>query len=316
MAPNRRLLVFAASLVALVGGAEALVRWQEDAFAAASHRARFKAALLRRQTGLTFALVGTSRFNDGLDPAWLEHGRGFNASVPSSSLAAQALLADAALARPGLKTLVLEASPRQLERAGDPSLVTGEEREPEDFEARALGRSLLLRHRRVLMVDNLPRLVALWLPLSFDGSEFFHTRWLLETWRAKPATLPDFPAPELRCPGPPGEVTAEHEAAAVAWTALAQRARRQDADVFFVVPPVAQGRRAELCTPEWEALWQAVATRTGAPVYDFGCAVVPDALFHDGYEHLGVEGRAALSHVVGALWTQARRTPPCAGGAP
>src|SRR5512146_1967303 len=76
-----------AELAARVGG-----RWLQ----AAAARVDFKLALLERHGPLPIVYVGTSRLNDGVDPARVaselsslgskEAWAGFNAAVPSSSL--------------------------------------------------------------------------------------------------------------------------------------------------------------------------------------------------------------------------------------
>src|SRR5689334_1471924 len=94
----RRLVLYANGLLALLVGAELVVRLNERAFAAAAHRARFKAELLARHGPVDFVAIGTSRLNDGVSPAEVARaapraGRGFNASIPSSAVATTELLA-------------------------------------------------------------------------------------------------------------------------------------------------------------------------------------------------------------------------------
>lgn len=310
--PTRRLVAFLLGLAALAGGAEALVRLHLDLFEAAAHRARFKAALLARQGPLRFAAIGTSRLNDGVSPADVtrvleahgQQGRGFNASVPSSALATQAFLAGRALEHPGLEALFLEVSPHQLAALTDETL---EERAapPAGFEERALAASALVRNRRVLMVENLPRLAALAFASRYDGSEFFRTRWLTESL-AEGARPPPLPPPEVLCPGagdaPPA---GEHEAALQAWTAMARAARAKGVRVYFVAPPLVAADRAGECGEPWAGLWRALAARSGAPVLSWACAAAPDALFTDGHHHLGAAGRAAFSDALGLAWVAA-----------
>ena len=289
----RRLGTYLVGLALLLGGAEGLVRGREADFEAAAHRARFKARLVRAQEHLDWVAVGTSRLNDGLSPAALP-GRGFNASVPSSSLQAQAFLAEAALARGDVRLLLLELSGPQLMRPDDAELAPGPAAALADLEGRLLASSHLVTWRRALVLENLPRLFALAAPRGYDGSEWFRTRWLLERWRPGHVPTPPLDAPTVRC-GAPGGAPADYRPAVEAWVALARRARERGVAVRFLAPPLAEARRDEACGPTWQGTWDEVAAATGAPVWDFGCAAAQTLLFHDGHDHLSYEGRLALN---------------------
>ena len=81
-----RLLLLAATVLGLLCTLEVLCRVQPEGLAAVAHRVRFKLALLRAKGPVDFVALGSSRSNDGLNPALLELGSGFSAATPSSSL--------------------------------------------------------------------------------------------------------------------------------------------------------------------------------------------------------------------------------------
>ena len=317
--PRLRLRWYLLGLLTLVGGSEVVARLSRDTFEAAAHRARFKAELLARQPPLRFVAIGTSRLNDAVAPAIVSgqlegsSARGFNASVPSSSMATQAFLAAGALEHPGLEALFLEASPAQAASFDDPSL--GPEVAPSgSFEDRLLSASALLRYRRVLMVESLPRLVALAWPSRYDGSEFFRSHWLAESlrgwWRTPPLVLPP---PVVICPKADGALAVDPrlEAAVEAWTAEAKAARAKGIEPYFVAPPIRAVARGEECQAEWSKLLASLASRSGAPVLSWACAEAPDAMFPDGNHHLGTMGRDAFSAALGAAWRRLAEGPAC-----
>ncbi len=314
-----RLLRFILGTLVLLAAAEGLSRLQHQAFAAAAHRARFKAELLKGQPAPAFAAIGTSRFNDSVSPrqmarALAEHGgptlAGFNASVPSSSLQTQAFLAGVALERQ-VGTVFLEASPRQLDFLADESLQ--EAPAPAGFEEQVLSWSELLHYRRALVAENLPRLAALFAPARFDGSEWFRTRSLAQWWSETDERPTPLPPPEVICPGTPATGDPAYSAALEVWARLSQQAQANMARIYFVVPPVASANRAEECDEHWRAFWGALANRTHRPVISFACTGAPDELFHDRFNHMNWRGRAALSEALAVAWAADLEKPRCEG---
>lgn len=313
--PRAALRAFILGLVALAGGAEVAARVFDRSLEAASHRARFKAELLARGGPRDFVVVGTSRLNDGVAPADVQgasgtrHGSsppGFNASVPSSSLATQVFLGRRALRQPGLRALFLEVSPQQLGALEDEGLEVDAAPQPRSFEEAALSASALVRHRRVLMVENLPRLWALARAPAHDGSEFFRTRWLLELVSGPRPASARMPPPERVCPGTSAEApeAASELAGLAAWTELAQLAREQGVVPIFVAPPIAPSSRPVECSASGRRLWRALASRSGAVVLSWACAEVPGSWFSDGDHHLGPHGRAAFGEALGEAWAE------------
>jgi len=333
---TRALLRFGVGLLGLLVGAEAAARASSGALEAAAHRARFKAELLARQGPLRFVAIGTSRLNDGVGPAIVGAGftgagregreaqkgdaaegdgarvRGFNASVPSSSIAAQVYLAERALAHAGVDTLFLEVSSHQVAALNDDTLEQHSAVAGEGLEARALLASAVVRNRRAFMVENLPRLWGLAFADRYDGSEFFRTRWLLASLGA-PSSPPPIGPPRRFCPGDgaPAGTDVGHREALEAWVALAERARAKGVTTYFVAPPIAPAHRGQECAEPWLGLWSALAARSGSVVLSWGCAEVPDALFSDRDHHLGWAGRAAFSDALGAEWAELLARPAC-----
>lgn len=330
---TQALLLFSVGLLGLVVGAEAAARASSGALEAAAHRVRFKAELLARQGPLRFVAIGTSRFNDGVAPpivgaAFRRAGRegragdaaegdgprarGFNASVPSSSIAAQVYLANRALAHAGVDTLFLEVSSHQVAALNDDTLEPHPGGAGEGLEARALLASAIVRSRRAFMVENLPRLWGLAFADGYDGSEFFRTRWLLASLGA-PSSPPPIGPPRRFCPGDgaPAGTDVGHREALEAWVALAERARAKGVTTYFVAPPIAPAHRGQECAEPWLGLWRALAARSGSVVLSWGCAEVPDALFSDRDHHLGWAGRAAFSDALGAEWAELLARPAC-----
>lgn len=324
------MVLFGVGLLALVVGAEAAARASRGALEAASHRVRFKAELLARQGPLRFVAIGTSRFNDGVGPpivgsALRRDGgegdaaqrdgarvRGFNASVPSSSIAAQVYLAERALAHPGVDTLFIEVSPQQAAALTDDTLEPHPAGASQGLEERVLLASALVRNRRALMVENLPRLWGLAFADGYDGSEFFRTRWLLAAVE-RSSSPPRIGPPRRFCPGDGGSAVTDagHREALEAWGALAERARAKGVTTYFVAPPSAPAHRGQECTEPWLGLWSALAARSGSVVLSWGCAEAPDALFSDQDLHLGWGGRAAFSEALGAEWAELMARPGC-----
>src|SRR5512137_1075873 len=93
---RRRFGGYVLGLVLALACAELVARAGAKWLQAAADRVAFKLALLERHGPLSVVYVGTSRLNDGVDPARIsselsalgskDEWAGFNAAVPSSSL--------------------------------------------------------------------------------------------------------------------------------------------------------------------------------------------------------------------------------------
>lgn len=252
---------------------EGAARWRERDLSAMGNRFELKRRLLERRSRVHQVVAGTSRFNDGLDVAESD----FNASVPSSSLAALEQTAVVALARSDVKRLVLELSPSQLvEQTDAPQTI--------DWPWFAL-----TRQRRALRLEHFNRARALVNPDSFDGTEFFRSRWLTEL-RAE-AERP-MGTPEVVCPGPPSSVVSVYRR-------VAEAARAHQVEVMIVSPPVDSQLRPGECDAMRIAARE-VADSARVPVFVFSCVAVDDAWFNDGL-HLTAVGRAAFTASVARL---------------
>jgi hypothetical protein len=297
-----RLLLLAATVFGLLSGLEVLCRVEPEGLAAVAHRVRFMLALLHAKGQVDFVTLGTSRSNDGINPALLQLGQGFSAATPSSSLPTLEFQAEnvgpqklifVELSRPQSEPTAMDA-----DSAPAPGLFAGD----------PLGEwlhqhSALLQVRRSFALENLPRVVGLLAAGWLDGSEWFRSRQLVETFRPPlpPEGVADDAAWRPRSPEPPPEAPAlDDDGARVlagyvrALTAL----RKLGAKVVLVGPPVGSSVRAAECNPESRRLRDVIARRTAAPLLDFTCAEVDDRWFVDG-QHLSSPGRARYSKALG-----------------
>lgn len=261
--------------------AEGLARWLEADLEAIGNRLAFKRRLLARRTRAETVVVGTSRFNDGLDVAT----GSFNASVPSSSLDYLRSASLVALDRGDVKRLVLELSPSQVAQLSE---------EPETPLASPWSSLALARRRRALRVEQWSRAVALARPDAWDGTEFFRSRWLTESLKADGEP---FEAPEVVCPGASPSV--EVGAVVEVYRRVAGAALERGVEVLVVVPPVDGALRQTECE-SMRPLARQVADGARVPVFVFACLEVPDALFNDGL-HLTAAGRARFTKSVSVL---------------
>lgn len=246
---------------------------------ALSDRVAFKRRLLERRTSASVVVIGTSRFNDGLDvPAG-----GFNASIPSSSLSFLETTAALAIDRGDVKRLIVELSTSQVHDA-EPEAVTSE--------APPWAWFALVRQRRAFRVEQWSRLPAIVRSDAYDGTEFFRSRWLSESLRL--AAPVEVLTPNVVCP-------AESTVTPVAevYRRIAERARSRNVELVIVAPPVDSALRHDECAALTE-LSAAVATATRFPVFSFACIETPDDEFNDGL-HLTARGRARFTASVERL---------------
>lgn len=297
-----RLLLLAATVLGLLCALEVLCRAQPEGLAAVAHRVRFKLALLRQKGPVDFVALGTSRSNDGLNPSLLELGTGFSAATPSSSL--PTLEFQAAHVGPQKQVFVElswpQSSPTAMDADSTPAVGS--------FAGDPLGEwlhqhSALLQVRRAFALENLPRVVGLLVARSLDGSEWFRSRHLIETFR--PPSPPEGVADDAAWRPQPVDAAREpkvldEDGARVlaGYERALASLRAQGARVVLVGPPVGSAARAEECTAERNLLRHAISQRTEAPLLDFTCAEVDDRWFVDG-QHLSSPGRAKYSKALG-----------------
>jgi hypothetical protein len=297
----RRLGSFLGVLLGVLVAFEALCRAQSDGLGAIAHRVHFKLALLKQKGPVDFVTLGSSRSNDGLGPALLGLGVGFSASTPSTSL--PSLEYFASHLGPQKRVLVEVSRPTFNPAVMDDVVVPP----PGAFEGDPVGawlssHSALLRLRRAFALENLPRVFALLFASRFDGSEWFRSRQLLETFRD------DAPPPDVHDDAAwvpfahdltQGSTLDEDGARVVAgYERLVASLRSGGAQVVLMAPPLGLGWRSEECTPAFNELRREVARRTQAPLLDFTCAEVSEAWFLEG-QHLSSPGRAKYSQVLG-----------------
>lgn len=298
-----RLLLLAATVLGLLGALEVLCRVESDGLAAVAHRVRFKLALLHAKGDVDFVSLGSSRSNDGFSPALLQLGTGFSAATPSTSL--PTLEFQAAHLGPQ-KLVFVELSRPQ----GEPAEMDADTTPPPgSFVGDPVGEwlhehSALLKVRRAFALENLPRLLALFAAGSLDGSEWFRSRQLVETFRppSPPEGVSDDAAWKPReFATPPAEDPLLDEDSARVFSGYRRALKllkERGTKVILVGPPLAASTRAEECTPERNLLRELISQRTGTPLLDFTCAAVDDRWFVDG-QHLSSPGRAKYSKALG-----------------
>jgi hypothetical protein len=297
-----RLVQFVAVVVGLLLALEVFCRVEPEGLAAVAHRVRFKLALLRAKGPVDFVALGSSRTNDGLEPARLGLGSGFSAATPSSSLPTLEFFATEIGAQ---RRVLVEvsvpmsaATPMDLE----PAVVSNSDGDP--IGALLQQHSALLKVRRAFALENLPRVLGLVFAGSLDGSEWFRSRQLVEMLRT-PEPPPGVQDDAQWVPFPhdlstPRTLDAEGERIAEGYLRAVTTLRSHGATVVLVAAPVSTGWREAECSEGWLAIRAEVARRTGAPLLDFTCAQVNDAWFVDG-QHLSTPGRAKYSTVLGGV---------------
>ena len=180
------------SIVLALGAGEVAARALGARFLSWGHRVAFKLELLKSKGPVDFVVLGSSRGNDCVEPGPIG-ANGFSLATPSSSLGTIEYLAKQSAALPGLKFAWVELSRRQMAEAE----LDVEPQSPDvDGKEDPLGawigsNSAFIRGRRALAVDNWSRIPALIFPSRFDGSEFFHTKWLSESLVHVPKANPD-----------------------------------------------------------------------------------------------------------------------------
>lgn len=284
----------------LLGGERVAVR-RGDLMLAIAHRVNFKLALLDARGGADFVILGSSRGNDCVAPGPIGPN-GASVATPSSTLSTLEHLAERSAGAPGLKLAFVELSRRQLADGfadvESPGFGVDEASDPAG--AWLARHSALLRGRRAFAVENWSRLPALVAPSLYDGSEFFHTRWLAEAF-----VSPGLPAagelagvrPSNDAPGP--QAGDEWERVSQGYRGVADAFRARGVKVLFYGPPLSARRRADECDEESRRFRASVAAFADVPFGDFACAEVPEPWLTDRDEHCGALGRNRFSTVLG-----------------
>lgn len=294
----RRLLLLSSVVLGLIIGLEVLCRIERDGLEAVAHRVRFKLALLHNKGPVDFVVLGSSRSNDGVQPALLNQGSGFLGATPSSSLATLQYFADNVGAQ---KLVLVELSSPQwgaapLEFDAPP---------PTDFAGDQLGEWLhhhseLLKVRRAFALENLPRVGGLLIASRLDGSEWFRARFVSEALLATnpPEHVIDQSAWKSLSPdADPTSLDEDARRIIDGYVNVVDALRRGGARVVLVSPPLAKLWRVDDCVPAKNAIRAAVKERTNAVLLDFTCAEVDDRWFVDG-QHLSAAGRVRFSGVL------------------
>ncbi|MCC6807755.1 MAG: hypothetical protein IT381_10045 [Deltaproteobacteria bacterium] len=301
----RRLRIFIFALVGIALFAEIAFRVFEPFVFEASHRALFKAALLRRQPSVDTIFLGSSRHEQALRPALFDAMTGrhsFNLAVSGTSFELYLALLDRAVARSGTRFVVAELS--------EP-LLTHEQLAWEAAAEGSLARHVaLVRLRSALRHDSLVRLLgALVVAGRFDGSETMGSAFLRALLWGHAATCASAcedalapPPPEAIAPwaGDEGAVYAtEAHALADRFTALQAHGAR----VILVVPPLTTARAGSLERQDRFRRFAAdVAALAGAPLYDFA-RLDADAIGFADSQHLDGRGAEAYTAAVARLLT-------------
>lgn len=308
--PQARARFFALGglLLTLLAIGEAIGQRAGDSLLAVAHRVNFKLALLEARGGAELVVLGSSRGNDCVAPGPIGPN-GASIATPSSSLPTLEYLAQKSAGTPGLKVALVELSRRQLadgyEDVESPGVDVDQATDPVGaFLAR---HSALLRGRRAFAVENWSRLPALLAPGLYDGSEFFHTRWLGEALTSVPALKDGELAPLAAAHDAPSEQSGpEWDRVSAAYRRVVDTFRARGVKVVLYGSPLAAKRRAEECDEASRRFRASVAAHADAPFFDFACAEVPEEWLTDGDEHCGAVGRDRFSTKLKEVMSSAR----------
>jgi hypothetical protein len=287
-------------------GLEVAFHILEPRLTAASHRARFKAALLREPAPHELITLGSSRMEMDFSPAAFARASrasgkrwtAFNAAISDTSLEYLDYLCRevAQVGRPRLALVELsepqlKMSPLDWER---PTPTRGFEARMKAVRDRHLA---LARLPTAFRVENLGRLflMAFWAD-ALDGSEHSGSGYLKAVFGVggSPAALvkpEDWPVEVRR----PRETTAGAlEAEARSLARCAEHLRAGGATVAFLVPPTRFAPDAYERRPAFRDFIARVASLSGASVLDFSVAPTPWEAYRD-WTHLSAEGRVAFT---------------------
>ena len=303
-----RFFALAGLLLTLLAVGEAIGQRAGDSLLAVAHRVNFKLALLEARGGAELLVLGSSRGNDCVAPGPIGPN-GASIATPSSSLPTLEYLAQRSAGTPGLRVALVELSRRQLadgyEDVESPGIQVDRDTDP--VGAFLAEHSALLRGRRAFAVENWSRLPALLAPRRYDGSEFFHTRWLSEALASVPELKPGELAPLVASNDAPVEQRGpEWERVSAGYKRVVDTFRARGVKVALYASPLAAKRRAEECDEASRRFRASVAAHADAPYFDFACAEVPEEWLADGDEHCGAVGRDRFSTKLREVMSSAR----------
>jgi hypothetical protein len=300
-----RFFTLSTVLLGVLALGEALGRRDGAVLAAVAQRVTFKLALLEARGSADFVVLGSSRGNDCVTPAPLAAAlgpswRGASLATPSSSLPTLEYVAKRAALTPGLKLAFVELSRRQL-APGQLELEVAPPQDPLDPVGNFLfEHSALLKGRRAFAVENWSRLPALLVPSRYDGGEFFHSRWLAETFVWPGPVAPGeldrlVPAHDA----PLAEAGPEWERVVDGYRRVVEPFRAHGVKVVLFGSPLAAVRRPQECDAAGRGFRAAVAAAVDAPLFDFACSEVDETYLTDKDEHCGTLGRERFSARLG-----------------
>lgn len=256
--------------------------------------------MLHAKGPVEVVILGSSRSNDGLAPSKLGFTRGFTVATPSTSLQTLEFIAT----HVGQQKLALVelSKPMFVDKPMDDVTVKStRDTENDPLGAWLADHSALLGVRRAFALENLPRVVALLSASRLDGSEFFRSRQITQTFASTdaPPGISDDAAwvPSRAEATDAPHLDEESERIVSGYTRTVKALRDSGAKVILIAPPLGAGWRAEECTDEKKTLRLQVALRVHAPFIDFTCGEVDERWFLEG-QHLGAPGRARFTRAL------------------
>lgn len=314
--PGRRLVLFVLGLALLLGMLELLVSRNIPLFEGASHRMLAKLAILGEQKQVDILFFGTSQTLDGISPRLVSRHLaeisqefkgvlGFNASSTGSNYKDLLTLAPRYAQRPGLRTVVIELSkPHFSNKSLLPTTVVELGESNEDRLIRGLKHVAFVRYRTAFLSDNLGRLPALlFFSPYLSGCETRGSEQIA-SWLGREESSPigfdeNLWTPESIIPlSGAAPLETEQEIVVTQITKLAQAYTERGIRVVFSIPPLSARSKSVSDRGRLQAVFAAVAERTGCEIWDFSAQLRPDKFFKDP-SHLSLQmGRAHWSYAL------------------
>ncbi|MBL8954794.1 MAG: hypothetical protein JNK82_28710 [Myxococcaceae bacterium] len=281
----------------LFSAGEGLARRGGGRLRDAGHRVSFKLALLEAKGGAPVVVLGSSRGNDCVQASAIDP-HGVSLTTPSSSLPTLEHVATKAALAPGLKLALVELSRRQaaddLPDVAAPAPQVDAEEDPAG--AWLTQHSALLQARGAFAPENWARLAGLVVPEAFDGSEYFRSRWFVETFARVPEPAPGELDLFVRdTAGPAPQAGPEWERISSGYARVADAFRARGVKVVLYATPTLGALREEECDAASRVFRASVAAHVGAPLLDFTCSAAPREWLADTEGHCGSLGRARFS---------------------
>lgn len=313
---RQRLLRYLGVVLVLGLGSETALRGCESQWLAATHRARFKVELMRRQPVHEVVVLGSSRLEMAFSPAAFaasarNHGTDWSAFVAAIADTSMELLeytCNEVSSRGTVRLALVELSEPQLRHA---PLEWGPKAAPDNLEgqvANVLTQHLaLLRLRNAFRLENVARLVLLSLfPQHFDGSEHSGLDYAKALWRTSAAPEIDnegtWPLSVVERGSDSDTPVEQPELELQQLSHCVSALRQSGARVLFVVPPTRWARDSFERSSSFQNLALRIAVGTQTPVWDFAAAPTRDEFYRD-WTHLLESGRVSFTHALtDALW--------------